>query len=141
MAKATVVKNYTDAQVIEMIATYKDAMGDSERKLAVDAIATKFGKTVNSVRAKLSREKVYIKPKATTKSGSVIIRKNALVEDIAKVIGVPSSDIESIEKATKTALETIKSKFLAMSMTIDNLELEIVELSNDVDNLTDALEE
>lgn len=116
---ATKTVNYTDAQTAEMVRDYGLAETDAERKMVVDNLAEVMGKTVNSIRAKLSREKVYIKPKATTKNGSTIVRKATLVEDIAKAMGTNSEVIESLEKATKTTLESLLEALTAKSKDAD----------------------
>lgn len=112
MTKATKVVNYTEAQTVEMIVDYQLAENDAERKMVVDNLAEVMGKTVNSIRAKLSREKVYVKPTPTTKNGSAIVRKAKLVENIAQAMGKSSEEIESLEKATKTTLEAVLTALL-----------------------------
>ena len=99
--------NYSEIEVKEMVSAYKGAETDEARKAVVESFAEKLGKTTNSVRAKLSREGVYKKPEKKTKSGTVIIRKSELVEKISAKLGVSSEIMESLEKATKTALENI----------------------------------
>ena len=98
---------YTEDQTVQLVAAYKDAETDAERKDVVETFATAFGKTPNSIRAKLSREGVYQKPAKVTKSGKAIVKKAELVEQIADKLGVSSEVVESLEKATKVALEKV----------------------------------
>jgi hypothetical protein len=71
----------------------------------VEALATEFGKSVRSVIAKLSREGVYkAKEKAST---ATAVRKAQLVEAIAAKTGATVEQVESLEKATKEALELV----------------------------------
>ena len=100
----TAVK-YTPEMIETMTEMYTSALGDTERKEMVVSISDKLGKTVNSVRAKLSKLGVYIKPKATTKSGAVVVRKAELVTNIATLLNVDEDLLGSLEKATKFSLE------------------------------------
>lgn len=70
----------------------------------VEAIATELGKTVRSVIAKLSREKVYV-AKTAPKAGRVT--KAMLISAIAVKFGVTDEALESLEKASKEALEVL----------------------------------
>jgi DNA uptake protein ComE-like DNA-binding protein len=97
---ATVVQNYTPEQVTQLVAGYTEGQ-------SVEALAVALGKSVRSVIAKLSKEGVY-KAKEKTAAGSVL-RKADLIEAIAAKVGVPSEQLESLEKATKEALELIQS--------------------------------
>lgn len=96
--------NYTPEQTTKMVADYQAGM-------AVEAIALEVGKTVRSVVAKLSREKVY-KPKAyTTKTGEAVVKKDTVADAIGAKLNMTEAEIESLTKANKTALQKI---FFAM---------------------------
>lgn len=103
--KKEVVKNYSDDQVIELTTAYKACTTDTERGECMETFKNKFKKSIVSIRTKLVVEKVYIKPKATTKNGSAVKRKSDLIVDIAKIMDVTPETIESFEKGTKLALE------------------------------------
>ena len=97
MTSKTVVQ-YTPEQTSTLVAEYTAGA-------SVEAIATSMGKSVRSVIAKLSREGVYVaKGKA---QGATTVRKARLIEAIAARLGVPSEKLESLEKATKEALELL----------------------------------
>jgi hypothetical protein len=88
--------NYTAEQVEVLVAGYK--AGES-----VEVLAAKIGKSVRSAVAKLSREGVYVaKAKATAS-----VTKADLIEKIAAKFGVASEKLDSLEKATKEALEIL----------------------------------
>ena len=72
--------------------------------VTVEAIAAELGKSVRSVIAKLSREKVYV-AKATAKSTRVT--KAALISAIAVKFGVTDEALASLEKADKATLEIL----------------------------------
>lgn len=89
---------YTAEQATAMVAQYGQGV-------SVEFIAESMGKSVRSVIAKLSREGVY---KAKEKASSATrVTKAQLIEQIAAKLGVPSERLESLEKATKEALELL----------------------------------
>ena len=72
--------------------------------VAVEAIAIELGKSVRSVVAKLSREKVYV---AKTPAKSTRVTKAALISAIAVKFGVTDEALASLEKADKATLEIL----------------------------------
>jgi hypothetical protein len=103
----TKTENYTAEMTAELIEAYKKA-DTSEARLAVVAFyAEKLGKTVNSVRAKLTREKVYIAKVYTNKNGAKPVKKDAMVTVIADKIGMTVEACDSLEKVNKNVLEAI----------------------------------
>jgi len=100
--------NYTDDQVVNMIATYSLATTPEARKTAVAELAQDLGKNVKSVIAKLSREGVYVKAAKATKSGAKVETKAEIVAQIAEKMGVEASAIESLGNATKAALVALR---------------------------------
>ena len=99
--------NYTDDQVSKMVKTYQAADTSEARKAAVKSIASELGKSVKSVIAKLSREAVYVKAEAVTKSGNAVIKKETIVSNIAKALDIEFSQVKSLGKATKADLEML----------------------------------
>ena len=92
------IVNYTTEQVAQLVEGY--TAGDS-----VDNLAQKFGKSVRSVIAKLSKEGVY---KAKSKeAGKREMLKAEMVAEIAKLVGATDEQLESLEKATGPALMTV----------------------------------
>lgn len=100
--KAKVV-NYTPEMTAELVAAYSA----NPTRETVAEFATKFGKTTKSIVAKLSREKVYVKPAAVSKDGEPVAKKDALVERIAEAMDVPSEKLEGLEKAPKLVLKMV----------------------------------
>jgi predicted transcriptional regulator len=92
--------NYTAEQTAKMIADYQSGM-------TVDSIAESLGKTVRSVVAKLSREKVYQAKAYKTKSGETPIKKDVHADYIGEMLGLTEADTESLTKANKVALAKI----------------------------------
>lgn len=97
------VVNYSAEQTAELVAGYK--AGET-----VEALATKLGKTVKSVTAKLVREGVYVaKAKA---EGKGTLTKANLVSALASKAGVDAEKLASLEKADKAALMALVAAFV-----------------------------
>jgi hypothetical protein len=94
--------NYTPEQTAQMVADYSNGT-------TVEAIAEKMGKTVRSVVAKLSREKVYVAKTYVSKTGQPVVKKDAHADAIGAILKLTESETESLTKANKTALEKIFS--------------------------------
>ena len=107
MAKAV---NYTAEQVSALTAAYVAASDQSSRDEVVSEFAEKFGKSVASIRAKLSREQVYVKKERTRKDGSVSIKKAAKVAQLAARLGKPVEDLEYFEKLRHADLDLLLEK-------------------------------
>lgn len=97
------VENYTADQTAKMIADYTaNPSADT-----VSAIATELGKTIRSVIAKLSRERVYVAKVYKTKTGETVVKKDDVADYIGGALGMNENDVESLTKANKTALKLI----------------------------------
>lgn len=102
MTASTTVKsvNYTPEQAAKMVADYQAGV-------TVEAIALEFGKTIRSVVAKLSREKVYVAKTYATKTGEKVVKKDETADAIGAVLFLTEAETESLTKANKTALVKI----------------------------------
>lgn len=94
--------NYTAEQTAKMVADYQAGV-------TVEKIADELGKSVRSIVAKLSREKVYKAKEYKTKTGAPVVRKDAHADAIGAILKLTENEIESLTKANKTALEKIFS--------------------------------
>ena len=92
--------NYTPEQTSKMIADYQAGA-------TVETLAQELGKTVRSIVAKLSREKVYQAKTYVSKTGETPIKKDAHADFIGMSLGLTESDTESLTKANKVALAKI----------------------------------
>jgi hypothetical protein len=99
MMTATKNPNYTAEMTTDVVEAYK--AGES-----VESIATRLNKTTRSIVAKLAREGVY-QAKTKARAEGSAVRKADLITDIAHSIGTNEELLESLEKATKEALELI----------------------------------
>ena len=112
--KTPKAENYTAEQTAKMVADYVAAPNAE----TVAKLATEMGKTVRSIIAKLSREKVYVAKVYKTKTGETVQKKDETADAIGAVLKLTEPEIESLTKANKTALVKI-FKALAMSKPID----------------------
>lgn len=99
-----VVKNYTEAQEAELAAA-----GLIDNELALE-FAAKFGKDVRSIRAKAVRMGIYKAKERVSKTGGKIESKEAIVADIAAIVG---KSLDGLEKASKQSLIAIRAKLSA----------------------------
>ena len=95
---ATKIVNYTPEQTEKVKTDYLAGV-------TVEDIATAIGKTVASVRAKLSKEGVYKAP--AKEAGKREMKKAEMVAAISIEIGVSEEVLESLEKATSPALMAV----------------------------------
>lgn len=91
------IVSYTAEQTAQAVEAYS-------KGVTVEQIAETMGKSVRSVIAKLSREKVYV-AKVAAKGSRVT--KAMLISAIAVKFGVEAEAMESLEKATKETLEIL----------------------------------
>ena len=89
--------NYTPEQTTKMVMDYQSG-------ITVEQIAQELGKTVRSVVAKLSREKVYQAKVYVTKNGEKPVKKDVHADYIAEALGLTEADADSLTKANKAAL-------------------------------------
>ena len=93
-------KNYTEDMVAEMTEAYQA----NPTRETVEELASKFGKTVRSIIAKLSREGVYVAQPRVTKSGEPVVRKAELV---AQINAKFDSEFPTLVKASKVDLQNL----------------------------------
>ena len=106
---ATKTVNYSPEQTTKMVQDYTSGV-------TVEAIAEQLGKSIRSVVAKLSREKVYVAKTYVTKTGGAVVRKNAHADFIAEQLALSEADADSLTKANKTALAAIVAFIRAEKM-------------------------
>ena len=92
--------NYTAEQTAKIIADYQAGV-------KVEDIASAMGKTVRSIVAKLSREKVYIAKQYVSKTGEKPVKKDVTADAIGAILRLSENDVDSLTKANKSALKAI----------------------------------
>ena len=95
--------NYTDAMVASLREGYDPQASDEDRKAQVTALGIALGKSDASIRAKLTREGIYV-PLTKAPAGKATVRKSELVQLIADQLDVDVDVVGSLEKATKNVL-------------------------------------
>ena len=100
---ATTKTVYTIEQTIEMVEAYK-AKPTQE---TVALFAEKFGKTLKSIIAKLSREGCYIKKAYVSKAGSAPVKKDELANEFQELFHLTEAESDSLTKANKSALTKV----------------------------------
>ena len=98
--------NYTDEMVARLHEVYDGEASEKDRDAQVAQLAEELGKSPASVRAKLTREGVYV-AKSKAPAGKAGVRKADLVTAIAEKLGVDEDVVGSLEKATKNALTRV----------------------------------
>lgn len=98
--------NYTSEQVKALVTAYVDADSQESRDSVVSTFAEQFGKSVASIRAKLSREGVYVKKEAAA-SKRDSAKKADKVATLATLLGKDADLIGDAEKLTHRTLDFI----------------------------------
>ena len=104
--------NYTDEMVAVLRAGYDGSADEATRDAQILALGEQLGKNVASIRAKLTREGLYV-PKAKAPAGKAVVRKAQLVQVIADRLNVDVDVVGSLEKATKNTLIRIANALTA----------------------------
>ena len=99
-----ITKNYSEAQEAELAAA-----GIIDNAKALE-FAAKFGKDVRSIRAKAVRMGIYKAAEKVSKTGGKIESKEAIVSDIAAIVG---KNLDGLEKAPKLVLQILREKLSA----------------------------
>jgi len=92
--------NYTAEQTAKMVTDYANGV-------TVEAMAKELGKSVRSIVAKLSREKVYKAKAYVSKTGEAVVKKDEWADYIGEALGLAEADTDSLTKANKNALKAI----------------------------------
>ena len=108
--------NYTEEMVTRLHEVYLPEDSEEAREAAIVQLAEEFGKNVKSVRAKLTREGIYVKKEYKTKSGGKAETKETIVQGIADLLGVDAdTSLSGLEKATKNCLLFLRTTFAAVA--------------------------
>ena len=111
--------NYPQELTDKIVAAFVACETDEARKDCVEALSVSTGKGVKSIRQKLVREGVYIKPGYVSKAGAKVERKGDIVIQLANLFDVSEDKLNGLEKATKGALETIRACYLQLAKSLE----------------------
>ena len=87
-------------------------VSDYKAGIEVENIAKTLGVPDRSIIAKLSSLGVYQKKTYLNKRGEVPVKKYQMIEELAEILGVPSDQLESLEKVNKSVLILLKQRLL-----------------------------
>lgn len=109
--------NYSEEMTTRIVEHYSACTSDEERSIALQTLSEETGKAVKSLRMKLVREGVYKKPAYVSKAGKTTETKSDIVSAIAEILDVADAALGGLDKATKAALELIRTELL-MAVTL-----------------------
>lgn len=92
--------SYSEELTREIVSEYEQA----PTRETVEEIAARIGKSTRSVIAKLAAAGVYQTPKRTTKTGEPIIKKDEMVAEIGKWLGI---EVPTLSKTGKLDLKRL----------------------------------
>lgn len=118
MTEQSKTVNFTDTQTAEVVAVYTAAKTDEGRAQAVSDLASRFDKTVHSIRGKLVSEGAYV-AKATTKAAKGEVTTKASLVNAIGILAGTSANLGSLEKATKGDLQALADALVARSEDIN----------------------
>tara|TARA_R100001443_G_scaffold16622_1_gene26940 strand:+ start:2877 stop:3203 length:327 start_codon:yes stop_codon:yes gene_type:complete len=95
--------NYTEKDVEVMVSAYTE----NPSRETVEILAEQLNKSVKSIIGKLSREGVYQKAIYRTKTGELPVTKAQLIEQLAELFEMDSSQLMGLEKAPKQHLKML----------------------------------
>ena len=95
--------NYTAEMTARLHEVYNPNADEAAREDQIEQLSNELGKNKASIRAKLTRERVYV-AKAKVEKAARSPRKAELVTVIARKMGVDEDVVGSLEKATKATL-------------------------------------
>ena len=98
--------NYTDSMVTRLREVYDGSATEVERDAQIVDLANELGRSVPSIRSKLTREGLYV-AKSKAPSGKNTVRKAELVAQIADRIEMDVDAAGSLEKVTKAVLNRL----------------------------------
>ena len=142
--KKTVQANYSQELSSLIVSDYADLMAKNanDNKIVLQILSEKHGKSIPSIRAKLSSLKVYISPDKVNNNEPIADGKPVKKEEIANAISnIVGTELSGLEAATKAALQSILSYLLKTSKLMEEKEKKIdslIEEMLDVDNADNA---
>ena len=106
-SKKVIQANYSEDVLQAIVAEYNAFIAEfpNDNMAILHTLASKYGKSIHSLRAKLASLKVYVTANHTTVAGSNKgMTKESLVNAIALLVG---QDLSGLEVATKATLQTL----------------------------------
>ena len=124
--------NYTPEMTATLVERYTSVRESDEatRDAMVSQLAAEFKKTERSIRAKLSREQVYVaKTPVSSTTGKPAAKKIEMATNLVNLMNI-NVDAEDVAKMTKVSIDRITDAFVALSTEASEPSAEIVEDEN-----------
>ncbi len=120
IVKKAVQANYSEEILQAIVAEYQAFILDfpQDNMAILHTLATKYGKSIHSLRAKLSSLKVYVTANHITVTTNKGMTKEALVKAIAVLVG---HDLVGLEVAPKATLQALLDFTRAQASKIEQL--------------------
>lgn len=124
-AKKVVQANYSDDVLQAIVAEYQAFIADypNDNTAILNTLATKYGKSVHSLRAKLSSLKLYVTANQTTAISNKGMTKESLVNAIAAIVG---HELAGLEVSPKATLQTLYDFIRSQAAKIEQLASDLV---------------
>lgn len=124
--KKAVQANYSEDILLAIVAEYNAFIVDfpNDNNAILHTLATKYGKSVHSLRAKLSSLKVYVTTTHTATTSNKGMTKESLVNAIAAIVG---QDLSGLEVAPKATLQTLYDFVRTQERKIEQLASDIAD--------------
>ena len=129
--KKTVQANYSQELSSLIVSDYADLMAKNanDNKIVLQILSEKHGKSIPSLRAKLSSLKVYISPDKVNNNEPIADGKPVKKEEIANAISnIVGTELGGLEAATKAALQNLLTFLLKVNKLLNEKEAKIESL-------------
>ena len=129
--KKTVQANYSQELSSLIVSDYADLMAKNanDNKIVLQILSEKHGKSIPSLRAKLSSLKVYISPDKVNNNEPIADGKPVKKEEIANAISnIVGTELSGLEAATKAALQNLLTFLLKVNKLLNEKEAKIESL-------------
>ena len=129
--KKTVQANYSQELSSLIVSDYADLMAKNanDNKIVLQILSEKHGKSIPSLRAKLSSLKVYISSDKVNNNEPIADGKPVKKEEIANAISnIVGTELSGLEAATKAALQNLLTFLLKVNKLLNEKEAKIESL-------------
>lgn len=137
----TVQANYSQELVTVICAEYASLIEQykGDNKIVLQMLSDKHGKSVASLRAKLSSLKVYKTVNSADNNAPIVGDKAARKEDIANAISlIVGTELSGLEAATKATLQNLLAFLLKANKLLEEKEKKIESLIAEMLDADDA---
>ena len=123
--KKVVQANYSEDVLQAIVAEYNAFIVDfpNDNNAILHTLATKYGKSVHSLRAKLASLKLYVTANHTAANSNSKMTKEAIANAIALLVG---RDLSGLEIAPKATLQTLYDFIRTQERKIEQLASDLV---------------